>query len=302
MSSTTIKIIAVVSVLAAIVMVLLGFQFSRNFAEQAQKAQAQVSVQEAKQTLAVVALRPLAAYEPIARDAIALVPVSVVPPSNYGNIDDVVDKVPLVDIDAGAPVTQRYFREGNALVRVIPPGHQAVSVEVNDVVAVGGFVRPGDIVDVLLFLRGGGSATEPQSRVLLESTRVLAYEERIIDRPEGIKNDDKQRARTRTAVIAVPEKDTTKLMLGASLGELRLALHGQARPGREEAVETPPDDPALAATTAGAKPAPTAAPAPDKAISLAELSRLKQKSGAQAPARPKVEILRGSALETVTTQ
>jgi len=305
MSSTTIKMIAVVSVLAAIVMVLLGFQFSRNFAEQAQKAQEQASVQQAEQTLAVVALRPLAAYEPIARDAIALVPVSIVPPSNYSNIDDVVDKVPLVDIDAGAPVTQRYFKEGNALVRVIPPGHQAVSVEVNDVVAVGGFVRPGDIVDILLFLRSGANMAEPQSRVLLESTRVLAYEERIIDRPEGIKSDDKQRARVRTAVIAVPEKDTTKLMLGASLGELRLALHGQTDAvDGEETSEAPPVDTELAATAtiAGATPAPTAAPAPDKAISLAELSRLQQKSGAQARARPKVEILRGSALETVTTQ
>ncbi len=303
MSSTTIKMIAVVSVLAAIVMVLLGFQFSRNFAEQAQKAQEQASVQEAKQTLAVVALRPLAAYEPIARDAIALVPVSIVPPSNYSSIDDVVDKVPLVDIDAGAPVTQRYFKEGNALVRVIPPGHQAVSVEVNDVVAVGGFVRPGDIVDVLLFLRSGANMTDPQSRVLLENIRVLAYEERIIDRPEGIKSDDKQRARVRTAVIAVPDKDTTRLMLGASLGELRLALHGQsADPDAGETAEMPPIEPAFAATVAGTAPAPTAAPVPDKAISLAELSRMQRKSGAQAPARPKVEILRGSALETVTTQ
>ncbi|HEY1076544.1 MAG TPA: Flp pilus assembly protein CpaB [Fontimonas sp.] len=303
MSSTTIKMIAVVSVLAAIVMVLLGFQFSRNFAEQAQKAQEQVSVQEAKQTLAVVALRPLAAYEPIPRDAIALVPVSIVPPANYGSIDDVVDKVPLVDIDAGAPVTQRYFREGNALVRVIPPGHQAVSVEVNDVVAVGGFVRPGDIVDVLLFLRSGAGMSDPQSRVLLEGTRVLAYEERIIDRPEGIKSEDKQRARVRTAVLAVPEKDTTKLMLGASIGELRLALRGQAPVTDVAAADA-------AAPAAPATPDPAAAPGasakaagtPDKAISLAELSRLQQKSAGQAAPRPKVEILRGSALETVTTQ
>lgn len=293
MSSTTIKLIAVVSVLAAIVMVLLGFQFSRNFAEQAQKAQEQVSVQQAKQTLAVVALRPLGAYEPIARDAIALVPVSVVPPAHYGNIEDVVDKVPLVDIDAGAPVTQRYFRDGNALVRVIPPGHQAVSVEVNDVVAVGGFVRPGDIVDVLLFLRSGSGMTEPQARVLLENTRVLAYEERIIDRPEGVKNEDRQRARARTAVLAVPEKDTTRLMLGASLGDLRLALHGQAPVA--EAGET-----GATAAVADARPAPTAAP--DKAISLVELSRLQQKAAGNRPPSPKVEILRGGVLETVTTQ
>ncbi len=288
MSSTTLKVVAVVSVLLAVVLAVIGFQISHNYAEQAQQAQQQVRQQQVQQTLAVVALKPLPAYEPIARDAVALVPVAIAPPGLYGSIDDVIGKVPLVDIDAGAPVTQRYFKEGNLLARIIPPGHQAVSIEVNDVVAVGGFVRPGDIVDVLVYLRGtggcGGSG-EAQSRVLLEAVRVLAYQERIIDRPEGIKEDDKQRAasRVRTAVIAVPEKDTTKLMLGSSLGELRLALHSQ--------------NPDLAAAPADAQ---RSGPL-DKAISIAELARIKPPPSASAP-RPRIEILRGNTREVVTTQ
>jgi pilus assembly protein CpaB len=285
MSSTTLKIVAVVAVLLAVILAIVGFRISRDFAEQAQQAQVQVQQQEVQQTLAVVALRPLAAYQPIARDAVALVPVSVVPVNPYNSIDDVVGKVPLVDVDSGAPVTQRYFKEGNVLARIIPSGHQAVSVEINDVVAVGGFVRPGDIVDVLLFLRGGAGLDQPQSRVLLESARVLAYEERIIDRPEGIKEDgSQQRSRVRTAVLAVPETDTTKLMLGASLGDLRLALHSQAAPAGEAAVAA----------------AATPPKSPEKAIGLAELARLKRAS--DAPPRPTVEVLRGGSREVVTTQ
>ncbi|MEQ1439617.1 Flp pilus assembly protein CpaB [Fontimonas sp. SYSU GA230001] len=281
MSSTTLKIVAVVAVLLAVVLAIIGFQMSRNYAEQAQKAQQRVQQQEVQQTLAVVALKPLAAYKPIARDAVALVPVSVVPANPYESIDDVVGKVPLVDVDAGAPVTRRYFKEGNVLARIIPPGHQAVSVEVNDVIAVGGFVRPGDIVDLLLYLRGGAGVDEPQSRVLLKDVRVLAYEERIIDRPEGIKEDEKQRSRVRTAVLAVPDKDTTRVMLGASLGELRLALHS---PGEPVAAET-------------------AAAAPDKAIGVSELTRIRPPPSVQpTPPPPSVEILRGSAREVVTTR
>jgi pilus assembly protein CpaB len=294
MSSTTLKIVAVVSVLLAVVLAIVGFQMSRNYAEQAQKAQQRVAQQDAQQTLAVVALRPLAAYQPIARDAVALVPVSVSPADPYGSIDDVVDKVPLVDIDAGAPVTRRYFKEGNVLARIIPPGHKAVSVEVNDVVAVGGFVRPGDIVDVLLYLRGGTGIEQAQSRVLLEAARVLAYQERIIDRPEGIKGEDeKQRSRVRTAVLAVPEKDTTKLMLGVSLGELRLALHGQGVPPEADGGQAV----AAAATAADAAKRP-----PENAIGIAELARIKPPpSAAKVPPRPRVEILRGNAREVVTT-
>ncbi len=289
MSSTTLKIVAVVAVLLAVILALVGFRISRDYAQQAQQAQVQVQQQEVQQTLAVVALRPLAAYQPIARDAVALVPVSVVPTNPYGSIDDVVGKVPLVDIDSGAPVTQRYFKEGNVLARIIPFGHQAVSVEINDVVAVGGFVRPGDIVDVLLFLRGGTGLDQPQSRVLLEEVRVLAYEERIIDRPEGIKDDgSQQRSRVRTAVLAVPEAATTKLMLGASLGDLRLALHSQAAPTGEAE--------SLAVASATAAPSKS----PEKAIGLAELARLKRASEAAPP--PTVEILRGGSREVVNTQ
>jgi pilus assembly protein CpaB len=301
MSSTTLRIVAVVAVLLAIVLAVLGYQVSRNYAQQAQQAQ-QATQAAAQQTLAVVALKPLAAYKEIARDSVALVPVSVPPANPFSAVDEVVGKVPLIDIDAGAPVTQRYFKEGNVLARIIPPGEQAVSVEISDVVAVGGFVRPGDVVDVLLYLRGGAGVAEPQSRVLLESVRVLAYEERIIDRPEGLKGeegeDKNRRSRIRTAVLSVKDADTTKLMLGASLGELRLALRSQnleAAQGESTASGLPLSPEAVAAEKAKR--------VPDKAISVAELARMKPAPSDEKkpPPKPKVEIIRGSKSETVST-
>ncbi|HUP92218.1 MAG TPA: Flp pilus assembly protein CpaB, partial [Solimonas sp.] len=192
------------------------------------------------------------------------------------------------------------FKEGNVLARIIPAGYQAVSVEVNDVTAVGGFVRPGDIVDVLLYLRGGGGVEQAQSRVLLEQVRVLAYEERIIDRPEGIKEDEEQRkrTRTRTAVLAIPDKDTTKLMLGASLGELRLALRSQIATGEEASAASG------LPLTAEAQAAAAAKKVPDKAISAEELARIKPPpaDARQAPPKPRVEVIRGNERETVTTR
>ncbi|HUP91894.1 MAG TPA: Flp pilus assembly protein CpaB [Solimonas sp.] len=303
MSSSALKIVAAVAVVLALLLAVLGYNVSRNYAEKAQAAEVQTQTQAA-QTLVVVALKPLAAYKPIERDDVRLVPTTVVPSNPYTNVEDVVKKVPLVDIDAGAPVTQRYFKEGNVLARIIPAGYQAVSVEVNDVTAVGGFVRPGDIVDVLLYLRGGGGVEQAQSRVLLEQVRVLAYEERIIDRPEGIKEDEEQRkrTRTRTAVLAIPDKDTTKLMLGVSLGELRLALRSQIATGEGEGAD--------ATATPGLPLSPEAQAAaaakriPDKAISAEELARIKPPpaDARQAPPKPRVEVIRGSQRETVTTR
>jgi len=303
MSSTTLKIVAAVAVLLALVLAVVGYRYSRSFAEKAEQAQrAEAERKQAQQTLAVVAVKPLSAYKPIKRDAVALVPVAIVPQQPFTSIDQVVDKVPLIDIDAGAPVTQRYFNESSILARTIPEGYKAVSVEVTDVVAVGGFIRPGDVVDVMLFLRSGGTLEEDQARVLLEKVRVLAYQELVIDRPEGVEEDTQAKksrsSRMRTAVLAVQDRDITRLMLGASAGELRLALNG-----------IQPDGATAEAT------ADSGLPLDDAAAKLAERERARQISLRQIakpgtvvpradhpPTGPKVEVIRGSAPTVVVVQ
>lgn len=314
MSSNAARIVAVVAILLTVILAVLGWRVSQQYAEKSDRAQAQVKAQvETKQVpkiLAVVAVQPLAAYQKIAKDAVVLAEVSVAPRDYYTNLEDVIGREPLVDVDQGAPLTTRYFAEGNVLAKAIPFGYQAVSVEVSDVIGVGGFVRPGDMVDVLLFLKGSGDVETAQARVLLENTRVLAYQELLVDRPEGLKEqeqtDRNSGRRQRTAVLSVPDKDTTKLMLGASQGELRLALHGIAKEGDLAAAATSTD---AGAATVGALPmsdqakaAEAAKKVPDKVITLPQLSRV----GA-APAdktrtvvRERVIIYRGSEVEAAT--
>lgn len=290
MSSTALKVIAAVTVALAFILALIGYKVSRQYAENAEKATREGA--NAPQTVAVVALKPLAAYKAIDKDSVALVPLPVAPMDFFTNLDEVVGRTPMVDVDAGAPVTGRYFKESNAVARIIPAGHQALSLEVNDVIAVGGFVRPGDVVDVLVYLRTGSGVPETQARVLLPSARVLAYEERVIDRPQGLKAEEggpDSRRRVRTAVIAVPEAETTKVMLGASLGEIRLALRGQQAPQ------------AGATETAAANPEALQ----DKIVTAQELGQLKQKLAANKPKekeeeRPKVTVYRGSEVKQVT--
>jgi len=304
MSSTTLKIVTVVLVLLALILAGVSYRVFHSYAEEAQKATEDAKKQATPQTLAVVALKPLPAYQPIDRDSVGLVPVSVVPPQYFKSLDDVVKHVPLVDIDAGAPVTARYFKEGNVLAKVIPVGFQALSIEVTDIIAVGNFVRPGDIVDVLLYLRPNassstGAATEQaQSRVLLKDVRVLAYEERIIDRPEGIKDDKngEPQHRQRTAVLAVPDADTTKVMLGISMGEIRLALHSQ----NPDVAKTEPTGENGLPLSAKAIAARDASKVPDKAVTASELSRVRPSPKARN-ANPPIEVIRGSKAENVGT-
>lgn len=296
MSSSTLKIVTIVLVLLALLLAGVSYRVFRGYAEEARVAAEQAKKESTPQTLAVVALQPLAAYKTIDREAVALVPVAVAPTQYFTSLDEVVGKTPLVDVDAGAPVTARYFSEGNVLAKVIPRGFQALSIEVNDVIAVGGFIRPGDIVDVLLYLRTGNGTDQPQSRVLLQDIRVLAYEERIIDRPQGLKDEEKtanQNARRiRTAVLAIPDADTTKVMLGASLGEIRLALHGQA-PETDVLTESglPLTEEAIAVEEASK--------VPDKVMTASELAKVKKSVKTNDDEAPRVEVYRSSQVERV---
>ena len=318
MSSNAARIVAVVAILLTLILAVLGWRVSQQYAERSEKAQAQVKAQaetkQAPKILAVVAVQPLAAYQKIAKDAVVLAEVSVAPRDYFTNLEDVIGREPMVDIDQGAPLTTRYFAEGNVLAKAIPFGFQAVSVEVSDVIGVGGFVRPGDMVDVLLFLKGSGDVESSQARVLLENTRVLAYQELLVDRPEGLKEQEQSERnagrRQRTAVLAVPDKDTTKLMLGASQGELRLSLRGLAKEGElaQAATSTEPATLTVGALpiSAEAKAAEDAKKVPDKVITLQQLSRVqsapaeKEKEKARTVVRQRVIIYRGSEVETTT--
>lgn len=232
MSGSGLKIAALIAVLLAVVLGGLAWRATLQATEEAkreavQQAMSKVAEPESR-VLAVIAIKALPANKPVTAENVAVKAIPVAPDSYYTAVEDVVGRVPLLDIDAGAPVTPRYFKDANILARLIPDGHRAVSLEISDVVAVGGFVRPADRVDLLLYIRD--QEQRQQARILLRDVLVLAYEERIIERPQGIDEDGRRnsaRGRLRTAVVAVPEKEVTRVMLGASVGDIRLALQRQ---------------------------------------------------------------------------
>lgn len=101
------------------------------------------------------------------------------------------------------------------LSALVQPGMKAVTVRVNDVEGVGGFVLPGDRVDVVLTRQiEKGNAT---SEVVLQNTRVLAVDQTA----------DERSAKTQVAKSVTLEVDTVeaqKVWLAASVGSLSLLL------------------------------------------------------------------------------
>jgi pilus assembly protein CpaB len=115
------------------------------------------------------------------------------------------------------------------LSAVLADGMKAVSIRVNDVLGVAGFVLPGDRVDILLTrnvrnVQGGGNAYVD---VLLQSVKVLAIDQ--------VADESKENATVVKAVtLEVTTKDAQKLTLAAGVGQLSLALREVASAGGED--------------------------------------------------------------------
>lgn len=100
------------------------------------------------------------------------------------------------------------------LSTALTPGLKAVSIRVNDVLGVSGFVLPGDRVDVLLTRDGFVD-------VLLQGLRVLAIDQTADERKDNP-------SVVRTVTFEVNTQEAQKLVLGANIGSLSLALRNVA--------------------------------------------------------------------------
>ncbi|TPK85815.1 Flp pilus assembly protein CpaB [Mesorhizobium sp. B2-4-13] len=140
----------------------------------------------------------------------------------------------LQTISANEPIlTSKITGPGQraTLSAVLGEGMKAVSIRVNDVLGVAGFVFPGDRVDVLLTrtVRGDDGADKSFVDVLLQSMKVLA-----IDQVADASKDNPTVVKSVT--LEASTKDAQKLTLAAGAGQLSLALR-QAAASKGETTE-----------------------------------------------------------------
>ena len=106
---------------------------------------------------------------------------------------------------------------GSGLPSLIPPGMRAVSVRVNEVVSVAGFVTPGTRVDVLLTGTPGGG-NEKETTTVLQNVQVLACGH-TLERTSGGEAQN-----TAVITLEVTPDDAERLTLASTEGHIQLAL------------------------------------------------------------------------------
>ena len=208
-------------------------------------------------------------------------PASVIPPNYFRSKSKIIGRGVILPIQKGEFILPSKLAAENAgagLPSLIPPGMRAVSVRVNDVVAVAGFVVPGTHVDVLLTGNPAGS-NDSQTTTVLENVAVIASGKSLERNAAG------EPQTTPVITLLVSPDDAQKLTLASSQGHIQLALRNP--------VDTQKEDLSAMKSTGLYKnsAAPTPAPRPKPVKSA------KAEPPPAPPAGYKVEVIRGNKVD-----
>jgi pilus assembly protein CpaB len=235
----------------------------------------------------VVAARAIGFGETITPDAVKLQPwpEGAAPPGAFRSVAELsvggVNRIALAPIAPNEPILpQRISGPGGraTLSGVIRPGMRASTIRVDDVMGVGGFVLPGDFVDVLVTRPEGQDRAVMRTDVLLEGVRVLGVDQ-LADQS---KNNP---VVAKAATIEVTPAQAQKIALAGQVGSLSLALRSAEDPiarGEPAAARTiRTGDLGLAGAGQAARPRP---------IRIARAS---------APRGPSIQVYRGAEASSV---
>jgi pilus assembly protein CpaB len=170
----------------------------------------------------VLAARPIALGSRVTENDVKLVgwPSSSPLQGAFTRVEDVIGRGSVVAIGENEPVTESKLASrdaGAGLPPAIPPGMRAISVKVNEVIGVAGFVVPGTRVDVVATVRRADDAI---TRVLVPNVHVLAAGTRY----EQEKARDVKPIPTTVVTLVVTPSEAEKIALASSEGQLTLML------------------------------------------------------------------------------
>jgi pilus assembly protein CpaB len=229
----------------------------------------------------------------------AAIPNGSAPEGVFRKLDQVVGRVAITPIGVRETITTMKLAPagvGAGLSAVIPEGYRAMTVKVDDVVGVSGFIMPGSFVDVVAVIvpPNQQAGQDPISKIVLQNIKVLA---------SGPKIDSPQNQREPTSVKAVTLQVTPdqaeKLVLAANQGKLQLVMRNYSD---QESAQT--KGASKSSLLTGESVVPQPAPPSEKAepkvavkrtpVRRAVVAPKEEKPVAQPVSRNSVELIEGA--------
>lgn len=202
-------------------------------------------------------------------------PPHAVPKGSFQTVDSVVGRISSQPIYAGEVILEGRVAEhmgGSALAAVLEPGMRAISVRVDDVAGVAGFLLPGNEVDVVSSKRSGGSRNV-ESKTILRRILVLAVDQNASQERDGP-------VIVRAVTLAVTPRQAEQLFEATQEGKVQLTLRNPL-----EKLEAPVEV--------------AAAPKPEPSPKLAAKPKPKPKPVAVSR-HTRVSVIRGTEMTSTT--
>lgn len=179
------------------------------------------SESEAETQPVAVAARDLGVGDVLQAEDVKLVdwPAGSVPSGYAGSSSEVIGRSLIAEVSVNEPFMATKLADTGlyGLVPLIPAGMRALSVRVDEVVGVAGFVTPKTRVDVILTMTVPGGR-DPTSKVILQNVQTLAAGQEIQENEEG-----EPMTVTVVTVLVTPD-EAEKLTLASSQGKIQMAL------------------------------------------------------------------------------
>ncbi|HMF94974.1 MAG TPA: Flp pilus assembly protein CpaB [Vicinamibacterales bacterium] len=175
-------------------------------------------------TPVVVAATDLDVGAELGRDDIRIIdwPANAVPAGAFKDPKEVYGRGLVLPVIQNEPILPNKLAgkdAGGGLPPAIPPGLRAVSVRVNEVIGVAGYVLPGTRVDVVATVSPNGQSTDITSKVVLTNVQVLAAGTKI-DR----ETDKNKPMPVSVVTLLVDPEEAERLTLASTEGKIQLAL------------------------------------------------------------------------------
>jgi len=179
---------------------------------------------EVRSVYQVVALKDLPTGTLITKDIVKVIPWPARSPlpGGFSTIDKVVNRGLLTNVVANEPITENKLapiEAGGGLPPTITEGMRALSVRVNEVIGVAGFVVPGTHVDLLVTMKSQ-HGEEMMTRAVVNNLTVLTAGTRL---DQG-KSRDGQPIPTSVVTLLVTPQDAEKITLAQTQGQIMLTL------------------------------------------------------------------------------
>jgi pilus assembly protein CpaB len=255
-----------------VVMIAVGVAALASFGVYRAIQQMPVREVEVRSLHQVVAVRELAMGSLITKDDVKLVawPASSPVDKGFTTIEAVLNRGLIQGVVANEPLTEgklASLEAGGGLPPTITEGMRALSVKVNEVIGVAGYVVPGTRVDVIVTLRAAGS-NDSMTRVVVSNVQVLTAGTRM----DAAQARDGKPISANVVTLLVTPPDAERIALAANEGSIMLTLRNPLDKGLTETqgirtaalLGAPAPPPVVRATGTGRRVValPVAAPPP----------------------------------------